>query len=106
MAREVEIGATVLDQFPAFENDGYSKRSGLGPADFTVTAFVNGAVAVTAVAVIEIGSTGEYKVSFIPSVPGLHELQVLIDFNKEIWHAQYEAVVELTHDLANQARDQ
>jgi hypothetical protein len=103
---EVEIGSTVLDQFPAFENDGYSKRSGLGSGAFTSTAFFNGTIVALPVTITEIGVSGEYRVSFVPASAGLYEVQVLIDFNKQIWHAQYQAVTELTHDLANQARDQ
>jgi hypothetical protein len=106
ISREVEIGSAALDQFPAFENNGYSKRSGLGVGDFTSTVFLNGAVVVLPVTISEIGSSGEYRTSFVPAAGGLYEVQVLIDFNKQIWHAQYQAVVELTHDLANQARDQ
>lgn len=44
--------------------------------------------------------------SFTPALSGLYEVQVLINFNKEIWHSQYQAWDEVTHLLANQARDQ
>lgn len=104
--REVQVGSTVLDQFPAFEDDGYTKRSGLGPGDFTTTAFVNGGVASLSTTIGEIGATGEYYLSFTAPVVGFYELQVLVNFSKQIWHAQYQAVAELTHDLAGQARDQ
>lgn len=105
-SREVEVGSAVLDQFPAFENDGYSKRSGLSAGDFSSIVFLNGAIVILPVTISEIGISGEYCVSFTPSTVGLYELQVLIDFNKQIWHAQYQSVVELTHDLANEARNQ
>ena len=106
MTREIETGGLAIDQFPAFENDGYSKRSGLGPGDFVSTVFRNSAIISLAVTIQEIGASGEYKVSFTPPGDGLYELQVLIGFNKEIWHAQYEAVTELTHVLAVQIKDQ
>jgi hypothetical protein len=106
MVREVETGIVALDQFPAFENDGYSKRSGLSAGDFVSTVFQNGAIVVLPVTIVEIGISGEYRTSFTPASAGLYELQVLIDFNKQIWHAQYQAWDEITHDLANQTRDQ
>jgi len=106
MSREVETGSLVLDQFPAFENDGYSKRSGLGGGDFVSTVFLDGAIVVVPVTITEIDVSGEYRTSFTPATDGLYELQVLIDFNKQIWHAQYSAWAEITHDLAGQARDQ
>jgi len=105
-SREVETGSVVLDQFPAFESDGYSKRSGLGAGDFVSTVFRNGVIVILPVTISEIGASGEYTSSFTPSSAGLYELQVLVNFNKQIWHAQYQAVAELTHDLANEARDQ
>ena len=106
MIREVETGTAVIDQFPAFENDGFTKRSGLLAAAFTSTVYRNGVIVVLPVTITEVGSTGEYKTSFTPALDGLHEVQVLIDFNKQIWHSQYQAFSEITHDLALQARDQ
>lgn len=106
MIREVETGTPVSDQFPAFENDGYTKRSGLAPGDFTPTVFRDTSIIALPVTIQEIGTSGEYRVSFTPSLSGVYELQVLIDFNKEIWHSQYQAWDEPTHLLANQARDQ
>jgi hypothetical protein len=104
--REVELGVPVIDQFPAFENDGYSKRSGLLTADFTPTVYRDTSIIALSVAIQEIAGSGEYRISFTPALSGLYEVQVLIDFNKQIWFAQYVAVAELTHDLAEQARDQ
>jgi hypothetical protein len=106
MTREVERGTPVVDQFPAFEDDGFTKRSGLGSGDFSSTVFVNGAVEALPVTISEIGSTGEYKTSFTPDTLGVYELQVAISFNRDIWHAQYASVDELTNDVAVAARAQ
>lgn len=106
MIREVEVGVPVIDQFPAFENDGYSKRSGLLAADFASTVYRDTSIVPLPVTIQEISGSGEYRTSFTPALSGLYEVQVLIDFNKQIWFAQYAAVAELTHDLAEQARDQ
>lgn len=85
MARVVSPNVLVVDQFPAFEDDGYTKRSGLGLGDFTTTVFKDGSVQVLTVDINEIGFTGEYKIEYVPNDDGLWEVQVLIDFNKEIW---------------------
>jgi len=107
MIREVETGIAVLDEFPAFENDGFSKRSGLtAPGDFIPTVYRDTSIISTPVTIQEIGSSGEYRVSFTPTLSGFYELEVLIDFNKQIWHSQYQVWDEPTHLLANQARDQ
>jgi hypothetical protein len=105
MIREVETGTTVIDQFPAFEDDGFTKRSGLTAGNFTPTVFRDGAVLALSVTISEIGTTGEYKVEFTPSVDGYYDVQVLIGFSKEIWFGTYQSVAELTHDLSEDSRD-
>jgi hypothetical protein len=106
VTREVKTGSAVIDQFPAFEDDGVSKRAGLLPGDFTPTVYRNGDVAALAVTISPSTDPGEYKTSFIPSSSGFHELQVLVHFNGEIRFARYEVVDKLTRELATEARDQ
>lgn len=106
MIREVEKGSTVIDQFPVFEDDGYTKKSGLLPGDFTPSVFLDAVVDPTAVTIAEIGSTGEYKATFPVASTGLYEVQVFVPFSKEIWYGQYVCVDELTNDLAAEARNQ
>lgn len=92
MSRLVETGAPVADHFSAFEDDGYSKRSGLTAGDFTATVYKDGALAPTVVVTItEIGTTGEYKVAFTLSATGFYSVQALIGFSKEIWEGEYTA---------------
>lgn len=104
--REVQKGSSVVDQFPVFEDNGYTTKTGLGPANFNATAFLNAAVLPLGITVDEIGSTGQYSVTFTVAFNGLYEIQVHNDFNNEIWHGQYVCVDELTNDLAETARDQ
>ena len=92
MNRDVETGELVIDQFPAFEDDGYTKRSGLvTPTDLIVTVYKDGVIDATVVTIAEIGTIGDYKVSFTPATDGLYVIQVLIDFSKEIWAGYYAA---------------
>lgn len=106
MAREVERNVAVVDQFPVFEPDGHTKKSGLAAGNFTSTVFQEGVVVGVSVTVAEIGVTGEYKTSFTPTGHGLYELQVKNDYNNEIWHGQYVSVDELTNALSEESRNQ
>jgi len=105
MTREEEVSVPIVDQFPAFEDDGFSKRSGLLAAAFTATVFKDSVATAISVTITEIGTTGEYKTSFTPATVGFYELQVLIDFNKEIRFANYQVVPELTNPVSIEARD-
>ena len=89
MSRQVETSEPVQDNFSAFENDGYTKRSGLTGPDFTVAVYKDGAPLVLTVDITEIGSTGEYTVEFTPASDGFYSVQVLIDFSKDIWEGEY-----------------
>jgi len=105
MTREAEVSVPVLDQFPAFEEDGFSKRTGLNPGDFTATVFRDSVVLALAVTITEIGVTGEYKTSFVPPTIGFYELQILVDFNKEIRFSDYIVVPEITNTVVIETRD-
>ena len=92
MARQIVTGTPVVDHFSAFENDGYTKRSGLTvtAGDLTVTVYKDAAVVALSITIAEIGSTGEYEVAFTPASDGFYSVHVLIDFNKEYWEGEYE----------------
>lgn len=91
MGREIQIGSTVIDQFPVFDVDGYTKRS--GETVFDSSVWKDGIEQSVPVTISEIGSSGEYKLSFIPTSNGYWKVEVLIDFNKEIWFAEYDVIV-------------
>ncbi len=98
MIREVENdGSPVIDQFPVFDTDGYSKKSGLtlGAGDFVVTSWRDSVQVTVPLTISEIaGTPGEYKVTWTPpaGVYGRYEIQVFIDYNKQIWHGEYQVV--------------
>ncbi len=94
-AREIRVGIPAVDHFPAFEPDGFTKRSGLSA--FTVSVFRDGAVDPLSVTIVEISSTGEYSVNFTPNAIGYWVVQVQIDFNGDIWEGSYQVVNQLTN---------
>jgi hypothetical protein len=99
--REVLINVPVVDQFAAFENDGWNKRTGLvQPADFVEVVWNDAVVSAQAVTITEIGTSGEYAVSFTPNAAGLWVVQILVDFNKVVKREKYVAVTTLTNDAA------
>lgn len=83
--RAISPGDLVTDHFPALEDDGYSRRSGLTGGDFTAEVFKDGVGDALSTSITEIASTGEYKLKYTPPSVGLWVVRVLIDFNKEIW---------------------
>jgi len=78
MNREVGIGELAVDQFPALENDGFSKRSGLTvvAGDFAITTYKDG---------------------------GTYVVEVLIIFNKDIWAGYFHTSVREQVDKIDKA---
>jgi len=101
MSRQIQIGDIVVDQFPALDFDGYSKVSGL--AAFTASIWKDGVVQATPVTITEIGTNGDYKVSFTPDAAGFWRVEVLIDYNKDIWHNECEVGNDLVDFGASMA---
>ena len=97
MSRYLTTGALFIDQFPAWEADGVSKRSGLTVAggDLSVIVWYNGAVSAVVPTITEIGSSGEYKLSFTPDAPGFWAAEVAIVFNLERWYTDADVVPEV-----------
>ena len=107
MSREGEVGTTVIDQFPAFEDDGFTKRVGLSSGDFTVTAFKDGVLQVGfLLTIVEISASGEYRISFTPVTTGFFNIQVLVNFSKDIWEGEFDIVPERTNELVESIRAQ
>jgi hypothetical protein len=109
MPREVEDGIQVIDQFPVFDNDGYSKKSGLLAGNFSAEVFRNAVLDLSVtVTISEIGVTGEYKVLWTPPLGnlGYYNVQVINDFNKEIWFGTYQVVNRLLQDMVQQILNQ
>lgn len=84
---QASVGDTFIDQFSAFEDDGVAKRSGLQAVDFTVTVWMNGAVKSTTTTITEIGTSGEYKISFTVDMAGTWKVEVRLNFSGEILYS-------------------
>jgi hypothetical protein len=93
----VKVAVDVIDQFSIFQNDGYSKKT--GETIFTSKVWKDGVVQGTSVNISEIGTSGEYKVSFQPDSIGFWSVQVLVDYNKDIWVGEYDAKVNSTDEM-------
>ena len=89
MSRVVKTGEVVKDVFPVFDEDGYSLKS--GETSFTTWLWKDSVVSVIAVTIEEIGSSGEYSTSFTPDEDGVWNLQILIDYNKDVMSREYVA---------------
>jgi hypothetical protein len=89
--RPINPGDTVIDQFPVFEFDGYSKHSGLHLIDFTITTYHAGVATPLSVSLAEIGTSGEYRIEYTPPGTGYWLVEILIDYNKDIWRSEVEA---------------
>jgi hypothetical protein len=91
----VDLGNDVVDQFPVWESDGVTKKS--GETSFTTRVWKDGVAQATAVTIAEIGSTGEYKVSFIPDSVGTWTIEVVVAYNDDVWGGQYQVVQAEAH---------
>ena len=80
-----------LDQFSIYDEDGYTKKSGLVyPTDFSISLWKNCIPDSTTVTIEEIGTSGEYKISFTPTEVGFYELEIHCLWNNEIWSVTIE----------------
>jgi hypothetical protein len=66
-----------------WETDGFTKRS--GETVFTTTLWHDGVVSALPVTIVEIGSSGEYLVTFTPNDLGVWVLEVKIPYNEQVW---------------------
>lgn len=96
MSRQVETGTLTIDSFAVFEDDGYTTKSGLLASDFDVLVLFDGVVLSLPVSIVEIGTTGQYKVEFTPPVDGYYQVQIAIDYNLDIWTEAYESAAGMS----------
>ena len=101
-------GEPVIDQIPVYEDDGYTKHSGLTASDFVVNVWANGNPMPTAVSIVEEDASGEYILGFVPTVNGFWKVEILNTYNYDIWFVEVEVratdVVGL-EDLLHQIMD-
>lgn len=88
MTRKVQAGETIVDSFPAIDFDGYSRVTGL--STFVFWVYRDGVADATPVAVSEIDSTGEYKIELNAGTASFLKVQVLIDYNKDIYEWEFD----------------
>jgi hypothetical protein len=83
--RHIAAGDPVVDMFPVFEDDGYTKHSGLVGGDFTTKVWRDGSPFPLAVVVTEEDASGEYVVGYVPPGDGYWKIEIFVDYNKDIW---------------------
>lgn len=93
MTREITVGTPVIDQFPIWEEDGYTKKS--GETVFQKRIWLDGVPQGNPITIAEIGTSGEYRAEFTPDAPGFWLLEVKIPYNEEVWFGQYETVGDI-----------
>ena len=86
--RTISPGSIVVDHFPVFNWDGETRVS--GETSFSVLLWRNAELSSESVSISEIGTTGEYSVSFNPSDPGFWVLEIAIGYNGDIYRFEYD----------------
>ena len=81
--RTAFINSLYVDQFPVFDTDGFTKKSGL--SFFDVRLWIDNIPSALPVNISEIGVSGEYAISFTPNATGYWKLEVGIPFNEHVW---------------------
>lgn len=82
--RQAVVNEPFIDHVSVFEDDGYTKISGLSDPDFTFTVWVEGVEAPIPITVAEIGFSGEYLIGVVPTVEGFWKIQTFVNSNNEI----------------------
>ena len=89
--RRVSARTAVVDHFPVYGEDGFTKVPDLEPDDFAVVVFRDGEVAAVSVELAQIGaSPGEYRLSFTPDQAGFYEIEVAFIAGQQTYAEQYE----------------
>lgn len=91
--RRAYARAELVDQFPVFGEDGFTKVGGLGPGAFRTTVYRDAALAAAWVSITEIaGSSGEYRLAFTPDAPGVWEVEIAYLAGRQVYAEQYDVV--------------
>ena len=95
--RRVPARTEIVDHFPVYGEDGFTKVPDLGPDGFALVVYRDGEVAQVSVDISQIpGSPGEYRLAFTPQAAGSYEVEVAYEAGKQVYAEQYdvtEAVV-------------
>lgn len=98
MSRQVQSGTTIVDSFPGIDYDGFTRVTGLSA--FTTWVWRDGVVDSSVVTITEIGTTGEYKIELDAGASGLLKVQILVDYNKDLFEWNFD-IREYTEDDLN-----
>ncbi|MFA5238283.1 MAG: hypothetical protein WC476_01070 [Phycisphaerae bacterium] len=88
MLRTVRANQEIKSQFSIFDIDGYTKISGEAE-NCVATLWKDGELSGEEIAVSEIGTSGEYLVSFTPTSAGIWILEIKDPTNR-IWKSEIE----------------
>lgn len=99
-------GTLVVDSFPVFDDDGYTKKSGLDPSTFVVTVLHEGIPISLPITIMEIGTSGEYRYQFTPTVDGYYQVEFNIPYTFDVLGASYEAAEGLSGAVLAYVKDQ
>lgn len=102
---ETVPGQAIQDQFPAWQDDGFTKQSGLsvGGGHFLVTVWQDTVVSGLPVTVSEIGTSGEYRVQYTPPSEGIWVVEIKVNTNQDVWKSR--AFVGASADLTSVKAD-
>jgi len=91
--RRAYARAELVDQFPVFGDDGFTKVGGLTAEAFRITVYRDAELAPSVVDVVEIaGSPGEYRLAFTPDFPGIWEVEIAYVARRQVYAEQYDVV--------------
>lgn len=108
--RIAELNSLVQSQFPIFQEDGFTRYSGIPPGDFSIQVFKDNSESSEVATVSEIGTTGVYVVDFTPVSEGTWHVNVALDTTGDVWGMIVEAravsSLELSEAQMNIAYDE
>lgn len=102
--RHAVVGEAFIDHVPVFEDDGYTKHSGLTASDFTITVWVNGIEVPLVIDIEEIDSSGEYLIGVVPTIEGFWKIETMVNFNNEILVSEVEVGDSSIDSIAEQLK--
>jgi len=100
---EGQVGIDIIDLFPVWQLDGYTKKS--GETSFDVTLWKDGIVNSATVTITETMSSGMYEARFIPDELGFWYLEVKIPYNGQVWKGEYNIGLDHPEAQMNVAYD-
>lgn len=82
-------GEAIIELFPVFEDDGYTKTPGVPLGDFDVSFWKDGTFTPTPYVISDLG-TGDYRLTFTPNEEAVWHVEVYIPYNNDIHYVDVE----------------